>query len=291
MGTATYALEASKLAHVVRVEAPQGIAVDGQWQQLPPTMQWPVDTMQTAEHVRLRMFIDVSSRTPAALEIITQIRDMDPNALVGGGSADYTDSQQGIADAMPKALLWVAIATLIILFLYTGSVVLPIKAVLLNVLSLGATLGVLTWMFEEGNLQWLTGDYTVTGTLDTSTLVLIAVVTFGLSMDYEVFLLSRIKEEHDRGSDTTEAVALGLQRSGRIISAAAILLAAVFAAFVTSGVTSIKMMGFGVAFAILLDASVVRGLLVPALMRIAGRYNWWAPKPLRKFHEKFGLAD
>jgi RND superfamily putative drug exporter len=162
---------------------------------------------------------------------------------------------------------------------------------MLNVLSLGATMGVLTWMFQSGNLQWLTGDYQVTGTLDTSTLVLIAIVTFGLSMDYEVFLLSRIKEEHDAGSETTESVALGLQRSGRIITAAAALLAVVFASFMTSSVTSIKMLGFGIAFAIILDATVVRGLLVPALMRIAGRYNWWAPKPLRSFHQRFGISD
>jgi len=188
-------------------------------------------------------------------------------------------------------LLWVALATLIVLFLYTGSVLLPIKAIVLNVLSLGAAMGVVTYIFQNGNLMWLTGDYTVTGALDTSSLVIVAIVTFGLSMDYEVFLLSRIKEEHDAGSDTTEAVALGLQRSGRIITAAAVLLAVVFAAFVTSSVTSIKMLGFGIAFAILLDATVVRGLLVPALMRIAGKYNWWAPAPLRKLHARFGLSD
>jgi RND superfamily putative drug exporter len=168
---------------------------------------------------------------------------------------------------------------------------LPVKAILLNVLSLTATMGVLTWMFQYGNLMWLTGEYTVTSTLDSSSLVLIAIVTFGLSMDYEVFLLSRIKEEHDRGLDTTEAVALGLQRSGRIITAAAVLLAIVFGAFVTSSVTSMKMLGFGIAFAILMDATVVRGLLVPALMRIAGKYNWWAPKPLRAIHQRFGLQD
>jgi RND superfamily putative drug exporter len=291
IGNADYALRASAFDHVVRVEAPQGIAVNGAWIPLAPGTPWPMTTMQSGEWIRLRMFVDVGSRTPTAQDVITQLRDLNSSALVGGGSADYTDSQNGVAHAMPKALLWIAIATLIVLFLYTGSVVLPIKAVLLNVLSLGATLGVLTWMFEDGNLQWLTGGYTVTGTLDTSTLVLIGIVTFGLSMDYEVFLLSRIKEEHDKGSDTVEAVALGLQRSGRIITAAALLLAVVFAAFVTSGVTSIKMMGFGIAFAILLDASVVRGLLVPALMRIAGKYNWWAPRPLLAIHNRFGLKD
>jgi RND superfamily putative drug exporter len=291
LSTDDYALAASKVSHVVRVETSRGIAMNGSWVQLPPGMPWPTATMSASGHDRIRLFINVGSRTPVAQDVITELRSLDASALVGGSAADYTDSQNGVADALPKALLWIAIATLIILFLYTGSVILPLKAVLLNVLSLGATLGVLTYLFEDGNLQWLTGGYTVTGTLDTSTLVLIGVVTFGLSMDYEVFLLSRIKEEHDKGSDTVEAVALGLQRSGRIITAAALLLAVVFAAFVTSGVTSIKMMGFGVAFAILLDASVVRGLLVPALMRIAGKYNWWAPRPLRAIHNRFGLSD
>ena len=163
------------------------------------------------------------------------------------------------------------------------------KAVLLNVLSLSATLGVLVWIFQDGHLMRLVGDFTVTGTVDTSTLVLVAVVAFALSMDYEVFLLSRIKELHDEGMDTADAVALGLQRSGRIITAAALLIAVVFASFVTSGVTSIKMLGVGVAFAVLLDATVVRGLLVPAFMRLAGRWNWYAPAVLRRVHARLGL--
>ena len=291
LSASEYALAASNVPNVVRVETAEGIAVNGAWVQLPPGIPWPQAVMSANGNDRLTAFISVGSRTPDAQEVITELRAIEASALVGGAAADYTDSQNGISDSLPKALLWIAIATLIILFLYTGSVVLPFKAVLLNVLSLGATLGVLKYLFEDGNLQWLTGEYTVTGTLDTSTLVLVGVVTFGLSMDYEVFLLSRIKEEHDKGSDTVEAVALGLQRSGRIITAAALLLAVVFAAFITSGVTSIKMLGFGVAFAILLDASVVRGLLVPALMRIAGKYNWWAPRPLRAFHNRFGLSD
>lgn len=129
------------------------------------------------------------------------------------------------------------------------------------------------------------------GTIDTATAVLIAITAFALSMDYEVFLLSRIKEEHDAGQDTVVAVSLGLQRSGRIITAAAVLLAVVFAAFVSSGVTPIKQLGLGVAFAIVLDATVVRGLLVPAIMRLAGRWNWWAPPALARLHRRFGLSD
>jgi RND superfamily putative drug exporter len=139
--------------------------------------------------------------------------------------------------------------------------------------------------------MWLVGDFTITGSLDTSTLVLVAIVAFGLSMDYELFLLSRIKEEHDNGADTRASVTVGLQKSGRIITAAAVLIAIVFACFMTSGVTSIKMLGLGIAFAIMLDATVVRGLLVPALMRVAGDWNWWAPKSLRKLHQKIGITE
>lgn len=288
---ARVARDIAQLPEIVRVETQAGIYTRAGFQPLEGVPGWPAATMETDSHVRLVAISNVSARTAAGMSLTHEMRDLAPDSLVGGAAADYTDSQEGIARQMPAALLWVAIATLIVLFLFTGSVLLPFKAIALNVLSLGSAMGVLTWMFQNGNLQWLTGEYTVTGALDTSSLVIVAIVTFGLSMDYEVFLLSRIKEEHDAGSDTTEAVALGLQRSGRIITAAALLLAVVFAAFVTSSVTSIKMLGFGIAFAILLDATVVRGLLVPALMRIAGRYNWWAPRPLRRLHDRFGLSD
>jgi RND superfamily putative drug exporter len=174
-------------------------------------------------------------------------------------------------------------SVLILLFVFTGSIILPIKAVLLNVMSLAATMGALTWIFVGGHLQWLVGSFTVTGSLDTSIVILIFVVVFGLSMDYELFLLSRIREEHLLGKSNVESVAIGLQRSARIITAAAVLLAVVFAAFVTSGVTSIKMMGFGVAFAVVLDATLIRALLVPALMRLLGERNWWAPKAMQRF--------
>jgi RND superfamily putative drug exporter len=203
--------------------------------------------------------------------------------LVGGVAADYTDSQDGIANTLPWALGWIALSVFVLIFIFTGSIILPIKAVFLNALSLIATMGALTWVFGEGHLRWLVGDFTVTGTIDTSIAILIAVVVFGLSMDYELFLLSRIREEHLAGKSNIESVAIGLQRSARIITAAALLLAVVFAAFVTSGVTSIKMMGFGVALAVIIDATIIRALLVPALMRLFGERNWWAPKALRKF--------
>ena len=235
--------------------------------------------------LRIQVIPSKASRTLAAEKIIHDIRDIPrpEGTLIGGAAADFTDSQDGIASTLPLALGWIAFWVMILIFVFTGSIILPIKAVLLNGLSLVATLGAITWVFIDGNLKWLLGDFTVTGALDTGTVILVAVVVFGLSMDYELFLLSRIREEHMAGKSNIESVATGLQRSARIITAAAVLLAVVFAAFMISGVTSIKMMGFGVSFAVLLDATLIRALLVPALMRLFGESNWWAPKPLRRF--------
>jgi len=235
--------------------------------------------------VRVVAYQEMLPRTPESQELIQNVRNVDSpdGTLVGGVAADYTDSQNGISRTLPWALAWIILSVLVLIFVFTGSIILPIKAVILNFLSLGATMGVLTWVFVDGNMQWLVGSFTVTGTLDTSIVILIAVVVFGLSMDYELFLLSRIREEHLAGKTNIESVAVGLQRSARIITAAAVLLAVVFGAFVTSGVTSIKTMGFGVALAVMLDATIVRGLLVPALMRLFGENNWWAPKWMKRF--------
>jgi len=224
-------------------------------------------------------------RTPEGEDLIHKIRDLNSpeGTLVGGIAADYADTQGAISRTLPAVLGWIMITVLLLLFAFTGSILLPIKAIVLNFASLAATMGVLTWIFIDGNFKELLGNFIVNGTLDTNTMVLVAIVAFGLSMDYEVFLLSRIKEEHDAGKSNIDAVAYGLQKSARIITAAAFILAVVFAAFVLSGVTSIKMMGFGVAFAILLDATLIRAFLVPALMRLFGEWNWWAPKALKRF--------
>jgi RND superfamily putative drug exporter len=227
----------------------------------------------------------MAPRTNEAQALINAIRAIPAPAgtLIGGSAADYADTQNGIAKTLPWAFGWIAIGVLILLFLFTGSIILPIKALILNIISLVAMMGALTWIFIDGHLGWLVGKFTNTHTLDTSMVILISVVTFALSMDYEVFLLSRIKEEHESGMANEDAVATGLQRSARIITAAAFLLAIAFAAFMTSGVSNIKTLGFGVAFAVLLDATVVRGLLVPALMRLFGERNWWAPEWMKRF--------
>lgn len=243
----------------------------------------PIETY--GSDLRIQVIPSKASRSLAAEQIIHDIRAIPSPAgtLIGGAAADFTDSQDGIARTLPWALGWIAFWVMILIFIFTGSIILPIKAVLLNALSLLATLGAITWIFIDGHLKWLVGDFTVTGTLDTGSVILVAVVVFGLSMDYEIFLLSRIREEHMAGKSNIESVAVGLQRSARIITAAALLLAVVFASFMISGVTSIKMLGFGVALAVILDATLVRALLVPALMRLFGERNWWAPKALRRF--------
>ena len=258
-----YISEVAKVEGVVRVSEPQIYGDD----------------------LRITAVHSMPPRTLKGESLIKDIREIKSpeGTLIGGIAADYADTQIGIAKTMPWALAWIAVGVLILLFVFTGSIILPIKAVILNILSLAATLGVITWIFVDGHLRWLVGDFTVTGAVDTGSIILVAVVAFGLSMDYELFLLSRIKEEHDAGKSNIESVAIGLQRSARIITAAAGLLAIVFASFIISGVTSIKMLGFGVAFAILLDATLVRALLVPALMRLFGERNWWAPKSMKRF--------
>jgi len=252
-----------------------------------------VPTDQDTSWVRINAITDLEPRSPEGLEQTVSLRGLESNldqVLIGGGGAYYTDSQQGIEQALPLAALWIFVSTFILLFLFTGSVLLPLKAILLNVLSLGAILGVLSFVFQNGHLQWLLGEYSVTGTIDTSSLVMVAVVAFGLSMDYELFLLSRIKEQHDAGMNTLNSVAIGLQRSGRIITAAAFILAVTFGSFASSGVSIMKMLGFGIAFAILIDATIVRALLVPALMRLFGAANWWAPKWLTRIYKKVNLT-
>ena len=207
-----------------------------------------------------------------------------------GQTAGFEDLLTSLVDNAPLAVGFVIATTLVLLFLAFGSVVLPIKAVLMNVLSLGATVGVLVWGFQDGNLAGLLG-FTETGTIEATQPVLILAIAFGLSMDYEVFLLSRIREEWDRTGDNTAAVAAGLQRTGSIITSAAALILVVFLAFATSGITFIQMVGIGLAAAVVVDATIVRALLVPATMRLLGQANWWLPRPLRIVYERFGLHE
>jgi RND superfamily putative drug exporter len=210
--------------------------------------------------------------------------------LVGGQSAQLVDSKASLWAKLPLAAGIIALVTFSVLFLMTGSVVVPVKALALNLLSLTATFGAMVWIFQQGHLAGLL-HFTPTGTIDTTTPILMFCIVFGLSMDYEVFLLSRIKEEHDRTGDNVSSVALGLERTGRLVTAAALLLAVVFTAFATSEVTFIKLFGVGLTMAVLVDATLVRGVLVPAFMRLAGNANWWAPRPLARLYDRIGLSE
>jgi uncharacterized membrane protein YdfJ with MMPL/SSD domain len=208
---------------------------------------------------------------------------------VGGSTAEFLDQQSALADHIPVALAILATTTLVILFLMTGSVVLPVKALVMNVLTLSAAFGILKLIFQDGRLEGLLG-YTSQGALESSQPVLLFAVAFGLSTDYGVFLLTRIKEARDGGLANDEAVAVGLQRSGRIVTAAAILFCIAIGAFVTSEMIFIKELGLGTALAVLIDATIVRALLVPSLMKLLGEWNWWAPRPLARLHARIGLT-
>ena len=209
---------------------------------------------------------------------------------VTGAAAVLVDSKDAIAERLPLAAAFIAIVTLLLVFLLTGSVLIPIQAVVLNALSLTAMFGAVVWVFQDGHLSGLLG-FASPGSIETTLPVLMFCVAFGLSMDYGVFLLSRIKEEYDTTGDHDQAVRHGLQRTGGLITAAAVILAVVMVAIGTSRVTNTKMLGLGIALAVLMDAMIVRSLLVPAVMRLTGRATWWAPGPLRRFHARFGLSE
>lgn len=209
---------------------------------------------------------------------------------VTGTAAVLVDSKDAIAESLPSAAAFIAVVTLLLVFLLTGSVLIPIQAVVLNALSLTAMFGAVVWVFQDGHLSGLLG-FTSPGSIETTLPVLMFCVAFGLSMDYGVFLLSRIKEEYDTTGDHDQAVRHGLQRTGGLITAAAVILAVVMVAIGTSRVTNTKMLGLGIALAVLMDAMIVRSLLVPAVMRLTGRATWWAPGPLRRFHERFGVSE
>jgi RND superfamily putative drug exporter len=282
-----YAAALSTLPGVERVDASTGRYVSGA--RVAPGV--PAYTNALAS--RLSVVPSIESYGPAGEKLVKAIRAVPApsEAIVGGQAAQLTDTKAALGHKLPLALGLVLLATFVLLFLFTGSIVIPLKALVLNVLSLSATFGAMVFVFQQGHLGKLIGDPIVTGTLDTTMPILMFCVLFGLSMDYEVFLLSRIKEEWDATGDNTRAVAIGLERTGSLVTAAAGLLALVFLSFVTSGIEFIKLLGLGTALAVLVDATLVRGALVPAFMRLMGERNWWAPKPLKRVHARFGLSE
>jgi len=233
----------------------------------------------------------ISEHSKATAE---RIRDLPvprgATVLVTGASAAFSDFQSSLAEHLPIALAIVIIATLVILFLMTGSVILPIKSLIMNFLNLSAVFGILVLVFQHDRLEGLLA-YNGQGALEQTMPILLFALAFGLSTDYAVFLLSRIKEARDGGASDRECVAIGLERTGRIVTAAALLFAIAIGAFATSQIIFIKENGIGTALAVLIDASIIRALLVPSLMELLGKWNWWAPKPLRRLHDRFGLGE
>src|SRR3954467_13199129 len=227
-----------------------------------------------------------------AQRLVADLRHHRPGyrSYVTGQAAFLVDFKHQIRERLPYALGLIALATFALLFLMTGSVLVPIKALLMNTLSLGATFGTLVWIFQDGHLSSAL-HFTPFGSIEAWLPVIVFVFAFGLSMDYEVFLLSRIKESYDESGDTTTAVADGLQRSGRIITSAAFLILVVFLGFAAGQTLGIKEMGLALAVAVAVDATLVRCVLVPATMTLLGRANWWAPPWLRRVHRRFGLSE
>jgi RND superfamily putative drug exporter len=225
-------------------------------------------------------------------QLVNTVRGLHPPFYLGvaGQTAAFVDLEHSLGSHLPAVLAVVIGATLIVLFLMTGSVILPFKAILMNALSLSAVFGILVLIFQDGNLQGLLG-FTSQGALDATQPIFMFAVAFGLATDYGVFLLSRIKEARDDGAPDSQAVAIGLERTGRIVTAAALLFAVAIGAFATSKLVFIKELGIGTALAVLIDASIIRALLVPSLMELLGSANWWAPGPLRRVHERFGLRE
>ena len=251
-------------------------------------------TAVSGDYARVDVGYTPSPTSTAARQIVRRIRAaaVPPGSavLVGGTTAQLVDELSSLGATLPWMALLVVVSTFILLFLAFGSVVLPLKAIVMNVLSLSATFGAIVWIFQWGHLSGLL-RFTATGTIDPTMPILVLAIIFGLSMDYEVFLLSRIRERYDQTGDNTAAVAGGLQRTGGVITSLAFLLVIVVGAFSASGITFIKLIGVGMIIALVIDASFVRVLLVPATMRLLGRANWWAPRPLRRFYARYGIRE
>jgi RND superfamily putative drug exporter len=284
-----YSTELSELDGVYAVQGAAGAFVEGQQVAEPGPF--------SAQYVSqagtwFSVVPSIEAVSPEAEELVRTIRTMAApfDVLVGGPSADLVDTKTGVFGRMPLAAILIGLTTFILLFLMFGGILVPVKAIILNLLSLTATFGALVWIFQEGHLADQL-DFITTGAIDITTPVLMFCIAFGLSMDYEVFLLSRIKEEHDISHDNTASVALGLERTGRIVTAAAALLSIVFLALATSDVTFIKLFGIGLTIAVVMDATLIRAVLVPAFMRLAGEANWWAPRWMRRIHDRFGISE
>lgn len=282
-----YARRLSTVEHTARVDSAVGSFAAGR-RVGPPLERFRAPG---ATWLSVRSTADPNSAAAEAQVRALRAVDAPGTALVGGDAATLVDTKEMLADRLPWALLIITVSMLVLLFLFSGSVVIPLKQLVLNLLSLTASFGAMVHVFQEGHLKWLVGDFVHTGRLELTVPILMFCVAFGLAMDYSVFLLARIREEYLATGDNARAVAFGMERSGRLITAAALIVASVLGAMATSELSILKLLGVGLALAVLVDATIVRGLLVPAAMRILGHANWWAPGPLRRLHTRIGLKD
>ncbi|MFF3172302.1 MMPL family transporter [Streptomyces sp. NPDC057900] len=284
---ASYAAGLSGLKGVARVETSAGTYADGR------STATGDPALGRPDAQRINVVSALAPKSDASQALVGEVRALAPpagtHALVGGTDAVLVDAKGAIADRLPIAVTLVVLTTFLLLFLFTGSIVQPLRALVLNMVSLAATLGVMTWIFQDGHLSSLLGF--TAQPMEVSMTVLMFCIAFGLSMDYEVFVTSRIKELHDLGEDNESAVTNGLGHTGRIVSAAACLLAVSFFAFGTAELSFMQLFGLGSGLAILIDAVAVRGILVPAAMRLLGRSAWYAPGFLRRVHGRFGLSE
>ncbi len=287
---ASYASRLSTVAGVERVDSGAGSFTAGR-----QTADAGPDTARfiAGDATWLSVLSRVEPYSPEGARLARAVRAVDipggRTVLVTGQAAQLVDITNSIGHRLPVAIALIAVATFVVLFGLTGSVVLPLKALVFNLLSLSAVFGAMVWIFQDGHLSGMLG-FTPTP-LPVAIPVLLFCVTYGLSMDYAVFVLARVRERHEAGAALQDAVIDGLSRSGRIISAAALILSVSFFATLVSGVSFIKLFGLGTGLAILLDALVVRPVLVPAFMRLAGPWNWWAPRQLRAVHSRFGFRE
>jgi len=282
---AGYAARLSRLPDVVRVESAAGTYAGGQ-----RAATSPADARLVADGIqRLAVVTNADTRSEAARNLVDSVRALPGPYLVGGATAQFMDSQHAIGSRLPFAGGLIALTTFVLLFLFTGSLLQPLRALLLNVVGLSATLGAMVLIFQDGHLSGFLGFTPLP--LDTSMLVLLFCIAFGLSMDYEVFVLSRIKEHHDTGMALAPSVTEGLARTGRIVSMAAVILAVSFFAFGTGSVSFIQLFGIGSGLAVLIDATLIRGILVPAAIRVLGRRAWWSPAPMRRLYGRFGVSE
>lgn len=287
--TEEYALRLSELPGVFQVDTEAGSYRDGA---VTAAATEASERFASPDAVWLSVVPGQDALRGDIADLVREVRALDApyDVLVGGTPAAMTDFRSALLDRLPLVVALIVLVTVVIIFLMTGSVLIPLKATVANVLSLTVMFGALVWIFQEGNLSGVL-DFTPSGRMEPSIPILMFCIAYGLSMDYEVFILARVKDEWDRTGDNTRAVAVGIQRSAPLITAAAGILALTFAAYATGQVVFLKQLGVGMALAVLVDALIIRTVLVPAFMRLAGDANWWAPPFLRRLHDRVGLRE